>query len=206
MVHVVCMCVAHTLKITVYIFMQMCVHVDVTLFAQFSKKKKRSGTHSFHDICFSKLLTFHNGYFFFLLLVAVLNSFRDFKPYFDMCNRCSLNSRKVLETATRSEKHETIVEGQRLRKADIPTTADRKDTRTDRRKDTVMHKTSRRTGTGTGKARRGTAQDSTGEQNRQGDTETTLPFRALHGNHILSIPFETIVEKTQRDVVDYVLK
>ena len=58
---------------------------------------------------------------------------------------------------------------------------------------TVMHKTSRRTGTGT--ARRGTAQDSTREQNRQGDTETTLTFRALHGNHIVSIPFETIVKK-----------
>ena len=71
----------------------------------------------------------------------------------------------------------------------------RKDTRTDRRKVTVMHKTSRRTGTGTGTARRGTSQDSTGEQNRQGDTENTLTFRALHGNHIVSIPFETIVKK-----------
>ena len=68
-----------------------------------------------------------------------------------------------------------------------------KDTRTDRRKVTVMHKTSRRTGTGT--ARRGTAQDSTGEQNRQGDTETTVTFRAPHGNHIVSIPFESIVKK-----------
>ena len=77
-----------------------------------------------------------------------------------------------------------------------------KDTRTDRRKVTVMHKTSRRTGTGT--ARRGTAQDSTGEQNRQGDTETTLTFRALHGNHIVSIPFETIVKKS--DLKDFVLK
>ena len=73
----------------------------------------------------------------------------------------------------------------------------RKDARTDRRKVTVMHKTSRRTGTGTGTgtARRGTAQDSRGEQNRQGDTETTLTFRAQHGNHIVSIPFETIVKK-----------
>ena len=36
---------------------------------------------------------------------------------------------------------------------------------------------------------------------------TTLTFRALHGNHIVSIPFETIVKKkTQRDVEDYVLK
>ena len=70
-----------------------------------------------------------------------------------------------------------------------------KDTRTDRRKVTVMHKTSRRTGTDTSTARRGTAQDSRGEQNRQGDTETSLTFRALHGNHIVSIPFETIVKK-----------
>ena len=36
-----------------------------------------------------------------------------------------MKSRKVLETATRSKKHETILEGQRLRKADIPTTANR---------------------------------------------------------------------------------
>ena len=39
---------------------------------------------------------------------------------------------------------------------------------------------------------------------------TTLTFRALHCNHIVSIPFETIVEKktkkTERDVEDYVLK
>ena len=61
-----------------------------------------------------------------------------------------------------------------------------KDTRTSRRTGT---------GTGTGTARRGTAQDSTGEQNRQGDTETTLTFIALHGNHIVSIPFETILKK-----------
>ena len=81
-----------------------------------------------------------------------------------------------------------------------------KDTRTDRRKVTVMHKTSRRTGTGTDTARRGTAQDSTGEQNRQGDIETTLTFRALRGNHIVSIPFETIVKKKQGDVEDYVFK
>ena len=73
-----------------------------------------------------------------------------------------------------------------------------KDTRTDRRKVTVMHKTSRHTGTGTDTARRGTTQDSTGEQNRQGDIETTLTFRTLHGNHIVSIPFETIVKKTGR--------
>ena len=71
--------------------------------------------------------------------------------------------------------------------------------RADKRKVTVMHKTSRRTGTGMGTARRGTAQDSTGEQNRQGDTETTLTFRALHGNHIVSIPFETLVQKKHRE-------
>ena len=72
-----------------------------------------------------------------------------------------------------------------------------KDTRTDSRKVSVMHKTSRRTGTGMG--RRGTAQDSTGEQSRQGDTETTLTFRALHGNHIVPIPFETIVKKKEKN-------
>ena len=73
-----------------------------------------------------------------------------------------------------------------------------KDTRRDRRKVTVMHKTSRRTGTDTSTARRGTAQDSRGEQNRQGDTETSLTFRALHGNHIVSIPFETIAKKKKK--------
>ena len=92
----------------------------------------------------------------------------------------------------------------------------RKDTRTDRRKVTVMHQISKRTVAGTGTAtvtaRRGTAQDSTahdstGERSRQGDEETTLTFRALHGNHIVSIPFETIEKKTEhRDVEDLILK
>ena len=70
-----------------------------------------------------------------------------------------------------------------------------------------MHKTSRRTGT----ARRGTTQDRTREQNRQGDTESSLTFSALHGNHIVPIPFDTIVLKkkktdTQRHVENYVLE
>ena len=32
-------------------------------------------------VCFSKPLTFHNGFMFFLLLVAVSSTFRDNKPY-----------------------------------------------------------------------------------------------------------------------------
>ena len=33
---------------------------------------------------------------------------------------------------------------------------------------------------------------------------TNLTFRALHGNHIVSIPFESIVKKS--DLKDFVLK
>ena len=55
-----------------------------------------------------------------------------------------------------------------------------KDTRTDRRKVTVMHKTSRRTGTGTGTARRGTAQRKTAQrmtaQENNVDRETQKPL------------------------------
>ena len=71
-----------------------------------------------------------------------------------------------------------------------------KDTRTDRRKVTVMHKTSRRTGTGRARARarRDAAQHKTAQENKidKETQRTTLTFRALHGNHIVSIPFETI--------------
>ena len=51
----------------------------------------------------------------FFLLVAVSCTFLDVKLHWLLF----LKSRKVLETATRSKKHETIVEGQSLRKADI---------------------------------------------------------------------------------------
>ena len=34
---------------------------------------------TFHDDCFSKPLTFHNGFMFLLLLASVSSTFRDFK-------------------------------------------------------------------------------------------------------------------------------
>ena len=150
----------------------------------------------------SKPLTFHNGFMFFASRRS-FKHFRDFKSYLI----CEMKFRKVLDTATRSKKHETIVEGQRLRKADIPTTADR-ERHTNRHTKSHSDAQDKQThGHGHGHGH-GTAQDTTGEQNRHGDTETTLTFRELHGNHIVSIPFETIVnkKKTQRDVEDYVLQ
>ena len=42
------------------------VHVGVTLFACFlMKRKTQSRTLTFHDVCFSKPLTFQNGFMFF---------------------------------------------------------------------------------------------------------------------------------------------
>ena len=54
------------------------VHVGVTFLLIFLKKTK-SRTLIFHDVCFSKPLTFHDG-FMCLLLVAVSSTFSDFKP------------------------------------------------------------------------------------------------------------------------------
>ena len=42
---------------------------------------RKDRTLTFHGVCFSKPLTFHSGFMFFLLLVAVSSTFRDFKPY-----------------------------------------------------------------------------------------------------------------------------
>ena len=57
------------------IHLHMDVHVGVTLFAHFLMKKTQSRTLIFHDVCFSKPLTFHNGFMFFLLLEAVSSTF-----------------------------------------------------------------------------------------------------------------------------------
>ena len=51
--------------------------MSVSLFCSFSHGKTQSGKRTFH-MCCSKPLTFHNG-FMFLLLVAVSNTFSDFK-------------------------------------------------------------------------------------------------------------------------------
>ena len=68
------------------------VHVGVTLFAHFlMKRKTQSRTLTFHDVCFSKPLTFQNGFMFFLL-VAVSSSFLYFRK-----KKWSLKSRKCLK-------------------------------------------------------------------------------------------------------------
>ena len=54
----------------------------------------QSGTLSFHVAGFSKPLTFHNGFMFFVLLVAVSSTFRDFKPYL-----FHISSRALFETS-----------------------------------------------------------------------------------------------------------
>ena len=87
------------------------------------------------------------------------------------------------------------MEGQRLRKADIPTTAEREGHTNGQTKSHSDAQDKETHGHGHGATRHGTAQNSTGEQCRQGDSETTLTFRALRGNHNMSIPFETIGKK-----------
>ena len=89
--------------------------VGVTFFVHFLTKKRIT----FHDVCFSKPLTFHNDFMFFLLLAAVSSTVRDNKPYLrcEMCRACCLE--KCLKQLREAKIHEIIVEGQRLRKADI---------------------------------------------------------------------------------------
>ena len=127
----------------------------------------------------------------FLLLAAVSSTFRDNKPYlFHISSRaCCLE--KSLKQLREAKNMKPLWKVKGFEKQDIPTTADRErhtnrqtkshsdaaDARARARHDAAHHKTS------------------TGEQNRQGDTETILTFRALHGSHTVSIPFETIVKK-----------
>ena len=91
----------------------VCV-VSASLFCSFSREKRIT----FQDVRFSKPLTFHNDFMFF----ASRSCFKHFSrqqalPISHL--KQGLLSRKVLETAARSKKHEIIVEGQRLRKANI---------------------------------------------------------------------------------------
>ena len=72
-------------------------------------------------------------------------------------------------------------------RADIPTTTDREE-QTDEK---LMHKQA----DARARARHDAAQHKTAEENKIDRDETTLTFRALHGNHTVSIPFETIVKK-----------
>ena len=69
----VCVCVVrHAENSTLLMYMSASL-----FFCSFSREKRIT----FHDVCFSKPLTFHNGFMFFLLLVAVSNTFRNNKPY-----------------------------------------------------------------------------------------------------------------------------
>ena len=106
---VVCGCgVSHTLSRSRYIYIHIDVHVGVTLFARFLMKKRQSRTLTFHDVCFSK--PFHLPQRFHVICFSLL---------FQALLEVLLEVLKMLETATRGKKHETMVEGQRLRKADI---------------------------------------------------------------------------------------
>ena len=65
------------------------VHVGVNRFAHFLTKK-RHRKHTFHDVCFTKPLTFHNG-FMFLLLGTVSSTFSDFKPFLMSRSKKNMN-------------------------------------------------------------------------------------------------------------------
>ena len=107
-------CCIHTYKFDIH------VHVGVTVLL-ISHEETKSGTRTFHDVCCSKLLTFHDS-FLFLLLVAISSTLADFKPFL-MCTRCSLKSTKCFRQLREAEKHETIVASQKLRTGDILSTA-----------------------------------------------------------------------------------
>ena len=89
-------------------------------FCSFSHEKTQSGTRTFHDICCSNLPKWFQVFF---ALVSVSSKFAAVKPFLMCKNRCSLTAARVLETATRSKKHEAIVEGHRLRTANTLSTA-----------------------------------------------------------------------------------
>ena len=93
-------------------------HIGVTFFAHFPREKRslehlRSMMSAFRSLSPSTMVS---------CVFASRSCFKHFsrlQGLLDLYKRCSLKSQKVLETATRSTKHETIEEGQRLRKADI---------------------------------------------------------------------------------------
>ena len=67
------------------------VRVGVTLFAHFLKTQSR--TRTFHDVCFSKPLTFDNGFMFFA------STFSDVKPLrlFRICHHFDIHHLKTIE-------------------------------------------------------------------------------------------------------------
>ena len=89
------------------------MYTSVSLFCTFSHEKTQSGTRALHDMCCSKPLTFHNGFMILASRSCFKHLFR-FQALHLLENKKSLKSEKVLETAARSNKHETIVESQRL--------------------------------------------------------------------------------------------
>ena len=63
MCSVVVVCRTHTQDHGTHVHID--VHVGVPLFVHFLMKKKESKTLTFHDVCFSKPLPFHNGFMLF---------------------------------------------------------------------------------------------------------------------------------------------
>ena len=108
-VAVVCVCGAARWKLHV-----INVHVGVTIFAHFSRK-----THYLPWCLLFEAFDLPQWFHVFLLLVAVSSTFRDNKPYLrcEIGRACCLE--KCLKQLREAKKHETIVEGQRLRKTNI---------------------------------------------------------------------------------------
>ena len=71
-----CVWCGHAENSTFLMYMSA-VHFFLLIFLE----KKRI---TFHDVCFSKPLTFHNDFMFFLLLVAVSGTFSRLQALLDM--------------------------------------------------------------------------------------------------------------------------
>ena len=97
----------------------MFVYMSTSLFLLLFSRKMQSGIRTFHDICCSKPVTFHNGFMFFCFPQLVQALLQLYKPSL-VCKRgVAVKLQKVLAPATRSKTHETIVEGHRLQTAYI---------------------------------------------------------------------------------------
>ena len=77
------------------------MYMSATLFL-FIFSRGNAIWNTFHDVCFSKPLTFHNGFMIFLLLIAVSNTYRDFKLHLfgtkiglEICKNCLKQLRKA---------------------------------------------------------------------------------------------------------------
>ena len=93
-------CRSHVLHVHLHIHIHI---VGVTLFAHLLHGKSLKRTLTFHDVCFSKPLTSQNSFRFFASRSCFKHLSR-LQALLDLYKRCSLKTRKVLETATRSKK------------------------------------------------------------------------------------------------------